>query len=95
MENGREVNINTFAEYLRSQEKSRNTVEKYIRDVRHFFRFLGENEIDREFVLRYKEELQKEYKPSSVNSMLVALNVYLKFIGKPELKVQVDRKSVV
>ena len=91
MENGREVNINTFAEYLRSQEKSRNTVEKYIRDVRHFFRFLGENEIDREFVLRHKEELQKEYKPSSVNSMLVALNVYLKFIGKPELKVQVCR----
>ena len=91
MENGREVNINTFAEYLRSQEKSRNTVEKYIRDVRHFFRFLGENEIDRELVLRHQAAPQTQYKPSSVNSMLVALNVYLKFIGKPELKVQVCR----
>ena len=72
--------IEAFSKYLQRQEKSKNTVEKYVRDVRKFFSFLGRDEINRDSVLRYKEELQREYKPSSANSMLVALNAYLRFI---------------
>ena len=83
--------IEAFSKYLQRQEKSKNTVEKYVRDVRKFFSFLGRDEINRDSVLRYKEELQREYKPSSANSMLVALNTYLKFIEKPECRVQVCR----
>ncbi len=83
--------IEAFSKYLQRQEKSKNTVEKYVRDVRKFFSFLGRDEINRDSVLRYKEELQRDYKPSSANSMLVALNAYLRFIEKPECRVQVCR----
>lgn len=80
-----------FLDYMRSQEKSRNTVEKYLRDVRHFLLFLGDSPLEREAVLRYKAKLLREYRPSSANSMLAALNCYLKFIGRPECRVQICR----
>ena len=83
--------VTAFVDYLKRAEKSRNTVEKYVRDVRHFLCFLGEDPLERDAVLLYKETLLKEYRPSSVNSMLVALNCYLKFIGRPECRVQVCR----
>lgn len=56
-----------FLDYLKKQEKSRNTVEKYHRDVRHFLCFLGERPLEREAVLEYKETLLREYQPSSIN----------------------------
>ena len=43
--------ITAFAVYLKSEEKSKNTVEKYIRDVRAFAAYVGDAVITKETVI--------------------------------------------
>ena len=71
--------VTEFEHYLKEEEKSSATVEKYLRDVRCFLLFLGENDITKGNVLEYKGYLVQKYAPASVNSMLTALNCFLKF----------------
>ena len=86
-----EQKLEQFAAWLRDRERSKNTVEKYVRDARRFLEFAGTDAWGREQVLLYKGYLQKKYKITSVNSMLVALNSYLLFIGRPECSVNICR----
>lgn len=51
----------------------------------------GRQALKREWVLGYKEYLAGRYKVSSANSMLAALNGYLKFIGREDCCVQLCR----
>lgn len=83
--------ITEFEQYLREEEKSRATTEKYIRDVRYFLHFLSNlkiTNITKENMLAYKEHLSEQYAPASVNSMLAAVNLFLRFIGKETLMVK-------
>ncbi len=66
---------------LKSDEKSGNTIEKYLRDVRCFERFAGESTIDKALALEYKAHLEKGYALASANSMLAAINSFFKFVG--------------
>jgi len=86
-----EQSLEVYEKYLREQEKSKNTIEKYLRDIRHFYRFAAGREISRELMLEYKEQLKKNYKISSANSMLVAVNQYFRFLGKEEYSVRTFR----
>lgn len=83
--------LGNYERYLRSQEKSDNTVRKYLRDVRGFLVFLNGEEISREQVILYKEHLLKSYKISSANSMLTALNGYLRYMDMKACYVSVYR----
>lgn len=69
-----------FKEYLRQDEKSGATIEKYMRDVHCFVDFAKEHIIDKFLVLQYKEELIKKYAVASVNSMLAAINAFLRYM---------------
>lgn len=68
-----------FEKWLKQEEKSQATLEKYMRDIRHFLAFLGDRKISKEVTIAYKEYLAQEYAPASVNSMLVALNGFLRY----------------
>ncbi len=70
-----------FQQYLKQEEKSQAALEKYLRDVRCFFAFLQDREICKNETIAYKEYLSQNYAPASVNSMLVALNIFLRFMG--------------
>lgn len=75
--------------YLTEEEKSRGTIEKYLRDVRRFYEFLPEHKIvDREAVLSYKASLLPGYQVSSANSMLMSVNSFLEYSGLRDLKVK-------
>ena len=76
--------ISRFKQYLLTEEKGSVTVEKYLRDVRCFYSFLDNRAISKEETIAYKEHLTQQYAPASVNSMLVALNCFLRFIGKTD-----------
>lgn len=76
--------LDKYIKYLIEEEKSRATVEKYMRDVRLFLAYLGNREINKETVIDYKQKLVKTYAPASVNSMLVPLNGFLRFCNMPE-----------
>ena len=74
--------IKAFFEYLKAEEKSENTVEKYIRDVKAFAEFLNNNEVTKESVIEYKNKLICEnYAVRSINSMLASVNGLLAFLG--------------
>lgn len=62
-------------------EKSKLTVEKYLRDLHCFAHFANGREIDKGLVLGYKAELARSYALTSANSMLAALNAFLRFAG--------------
>ena len=64
------------------EEKSAATVEKYLRDVRAFARWLEGREITKERTAAWKAHLvERGYAPASVNAMLSALNGLLDFLG--------------
>ena len=77
-----------FKTFLISEERSSATVEKYLRDVRRFFDFLGHKSLERDAVMEYKRGLLERYTPRSANSMLASINSYLRFIGRHELCVK-------
>ena len=78
----------SFERYLTKEEKSRATVEKYLRDVRSFFRFSNTGSISKEQMIAYKEYLTDRYAPASVNSMLAAVNGFLEWAGYPQYRVK-------
>ena len=80
--------ISGFKEYLILEERSRATVEKYIRDVKVFSAFVNGVEITKEVVIEYKRHLQEAYAVRSVNSMLASINSLFVFLGWQELKVK-------
>lgn len=71
--------IHAFETYLYENEKSRSTITKYLHDIRHFADFLNRRSITRESVIAYKQMLAETYALSSANSMLAAVNMFLKF----------------
>lgn len=81
--------ITAFEEHLKAEEKSKNTIEKYIRDVTAFAAFAGDREITKQTVIDYKNKLIGEsYNAHSVNSMLSSINSLLTFVGRDDLKVK-------
>lgn len=83
--------IKDFEALLIRDEKSAATIEKYIRDVRAFARFLGERPVSKELVVQYKNRIAEKYAPASVNSMLAAVNFFLKSLGLYECTVKTVR----
>ena len=73
--------IGDFESYLRSDEKSDNTIEKYLRDVRAFSVFTEAREISKAVVMEFKASLVENYEVTSANSMIAAVNAFLRFMG--------------
>ena len=82
------LNLEAFRRYLESEEKSRLTVEKYLRDLRKFQEFSAGSPVTKELALVFKEKLRVHYAVSSVNSMLAALNCFFDFFGYGDYKVR-------
>ena len=74
--------ISDFKNKLLNEERSTATIRKYIRDVQAFALFIGAQTLDKELVIQYKRTLMEKYEPSSVNSMLAAVNRFLKEAGR-------------
>lgn len=80
--------LNDFKMYLREEERSINTIEKYLRDIGCFISCGNRINLQKSDVLEYKRRLCKEYSPRSVNSMLSSLNAFFRFMGWHDLKIK-------
>ena len=81
--------IEEFENYLRREEKSAATQEKYLRDVRAFCVYLGDNEIAKELVVAWKKRLvDSGYAVRSINSMLASVNSLLDYLELSDCKVK-------
>ena len=84
-----EKNIAEFYDFLCDEEKSENTIEKYMRDVRAFAEYCNGNIISKETVIAYKNHLiENGYAKRSINSMLCSVNAFLDFSGLSDCKVK-------
>lgn len=84
-----ETQLEKFKQFLIDEERAAATIEKYRRDVQAFFTWLPEKtEVSKEMVLEYKRKLAAQYKSTSANSMLVALNRFFGFCGRRDLQVR-------
>ncbi len=80
--------VSKFKLYLYEEEKSENTIDKYMRDLRFFREWLDGRGIDKFVVLEYKKELCEKYAPKSVNSILSSLNALFMYMNWYDLKVK-------
>ena len=80
--------IQEFEFYLKDEERSAATIEKYMRDVRAFASYIGETKIEKQAILDYKSKLGEAYAVASANSMIAAMNCFLRFCGWHDLCVK-------
>lgn len=84
-----EKNIKNFGLYLQTEEKSRATIDKYLRDVRAFKLYVSDSKITKDTVIAYKSKLLAEnYAIRSINSMLASLNSLFFFLGWLDCRVK-------
>ncbi len=77
--------IRGFEVFLHDQEKSEATIAKYMHDIFCFAAFVKAGVVNKQLVMDYKTELGEEYAVSSANSMIAALNAFLRFCGWHDL----------
>ena len=80
--------IEEYVIRLRELERSENTVRKYRRDVMKLKDYAGEQRLDKNLVISFKEMLAEKYELTSVNSILAALNGFFEFMDWRELCVK-------
>ena len=69
-----------FEKYLIENEKAGATREKYMHDLRYFAEYAADKLLSKSLVLDYKATLEQTYAIRSANSMLAALNSFLRFM---------------
>ena len=79
--------LTQFRALLKNEEKSAATLNKYLRDVQRFARWLGDTPLERDAMLDYKADLMRHYAAGSVNSILAALNRFLRMIAREDCRV--------
>ena len=89
--------IQSFTTHLQSEYRSPGTIGKYRRDIRVFTTWLDGREPTREAAAAWREHLLRaSYAPATINSMLSAVNRFLKFLGREDCVVKflrVQRKT--
>ena len=83
-----EKRLLSFKNSLIENEKSQNTVEKYMRDIRFFTSFASGRDLTKNLAVDYKAALAQKYTATSANSMLAALNCFFRFCGWGDLCVK-------
>ena len=80
--------VTTYLQFLKIQEKSKGTLEKYQRELLDLAKYLAGKKVTREDLVVWKEELEKRYSPAGVNGRLVAANGFFSFFGRYDLRLK-------
>lgn len=75
--------------YLRIEERTLGTREKYLRDLRAFLAWIQGQPVTKDLVRQWKEALQAQgYAPVTINSKLAALNGLFRFLAWDDCRVR-------
>ena len=82
--------IEMYKMHLIGEERSKNTIDKYVKDIEKYFDWYGSDEVVcKEVLLEYKKYLIKSnYKITTINSKISSLNSYFTFIENESLKMK-------
>ena len=68
--------------WLKAEDRSEETIQKYIRDIKSLSGWIGEKPLSKEALTEWKEHLKtSNYTSTTINSMLAAANTYCRFAG--------------
>lgn len=81
------IRLEEYAAEMRAMELSESTIKKYLSDIKKWLSIMDE-EICKEDVLGYRNSMVDTYKATSVNSKIISINRYLKWLGYEELVVK-------
>lgn len=77
-----EQKVLLFRRQLQEEERSPATIEKYLREVRQFSRWMAHAPVTKEAVLQWKEHLIRQgYQPSTINGKLTSLDQLFRVLG--------------
>lgn len=93
-----EQQLDIFILEMKNLEKADRTIAKYRVNIQKFIEYIQhDNELTKNDVLEFKKRiLQSQYKPATINSIIVAVNKYLKWLGSKDLvvkKIKQQQKS--
>ena len=80
--------IQKYLTHLQEQERSAHTIRKYAHDLTALRTYLHGEPLTKTALIGWKAQLVATLAPASVNSMLVAVNGYLTYMGWPDLKIK-------
>lgn len=78
--------LKSYSDALAKNERSSATIEKYTRNGKRFFDWIGERELSKELVIQWKATLTGA--PSSINGEISAVNSLLVYLGHADWKVR-------
>lgn len=82
------AHVQRYAAYLREQERAPATIQKYLHDLTVLLSWLDGQPLTKAALIGWKEHLTACHAPTTVNSMLAALNGFLNFMGWRECAVK-------
>lgn len=80
--------IDCYIAFLKNEEKSEATCAQYRRELIRFSSFCDGRKLSREMMIEYKENLVKHYKTSSANAAIVAINGFLTYMKRQDLRLK-------
>lgn len=80
--------IEKYVVALQEDEKSSATVEKYVHDLKMAANYFDGAELTKSGLINWKDMLIGKYAVATVNSILAAINGFLKFMGWTDLTVK-------
>lgn len=86
-----EAKLEDYKREMELQELSERTTHKYLADISQWLEEVQDDIISKETVILYKKQLSKRYKAASVNSKIISINRYLRWLGFTELVVRTER----
>lgn len=81
-------NLQGFKDALYNNEKSKATIDKYVRSIERLSEFLDGRDVSKELLIAYRDELLKKCKAQTVNGALSAINAYLDYCGMPGMRIR-------
>lgn len=80
--------IEKYLNHLMEEEKSVATLKKYRHDLNELHNYLQGMLLTKSILIEWKKYLIEKYAPSTVNSMLIAVNGYLRFFSWHDLSMK-------
>lgn len=80
--------IEKYLNHLMEEEKSVATLKKYRHDLNELHNYLQGMLLKKSILIEWKKYLIEKYAPSTVNSMLIAVNGYLRFFSWHDLSMK-------
>lgn len=80
--------IKKYRNFLVEQERSKSTINSYIREILALQIFLDDSALSKDILLSYKAMITARYLPSTCNVTISAINSFLQYIGRDDLSLK-------